>query len=200
MNRAGLAVTLTLAVLVGSIFGFYAQLDLDLAGLFFNPDTHMFNINGQSWASCSRDASLWLVALLSAPAFIAIGSKLVLPRRRMLIGGQKAAFLVLTLALGPGIIANVVFKDHWGRFRPISVTEFGGADRFTPWWDPRGECSGNCSFVAGEPAGTFWTLAPPQWRLLAYSAALAFGAWTSRDRHVGLSALVLRPARIANVA
>ena len=46
MNRAGLAVTLTLAVLVGSIFGFYAQLDLDLAGLFFNSDTHMFNING----------------------------------------------------------------------------------------------------------------------------------------------------------
>ena len=95
--------------------------------------------------------------------------------------GQKAAFLVLTLAVGPGIIANVIFKDHWGRFRPISVTEFGGADRFTPWWDPRGECSGNCSFVAGEPAGMFWTLAPaalapPQWRLLAYSAALAFGA------------------------
>ena len=181
MNRAGLAVTLTLAVLVGSIFGFYAQLDLDLAGLFFNSDTHMFNINGQPWASYSRDASRWLVALLSAPAFIAIGSKLLLPRRRMLIGGQKAAFLVLTLALGPGIIANVVFKDHWGRFRPISVTEFGGADRFTPWWDPRGECSGNCSFVAGEPAGMFWTLAPaalapPQWRLLAYSAALAFGA------------------------
>ena len=118
---------------------------------------------------------------------------------------KKAAFLVLTLALGSGIIANVIFKDHWGRFRPISVTEFGGADRFTPWWDPRGECSGNCSFVAGEPAGTFWTLAPaalapPQWHLLAYSAALAFGAWTSRDRHVGLSALVLRPARIANVA
>ena len=112
---------------------------------------------------------------------------------------------MLTLALGSGIIANVIFKDHWGQFRPISVTEFGGADRFTPWWDPRGECSGNCSFVAGEPAGTFWTLAPaalapPQWRLLAYSAALAFGAWTSRDRHVGLSALVLRPARIANVA
>ena len=50
-----------------------------------------------------------------------------------------------------------------------------------PWWDPRGDCPKNCSFVAGEPSGAFWTLAPaavtpPQWRVLAYAAALAFGA------------------------
>ncbi len=181
MNHAGLAVALTLAVLAGVIFGGYAQLDLDIAGLFFNPDTHMFYAAAQPWSDRSRDASRLLVALLSAPAFLAIGSKLVMPRRRTLISGQAAAFLVLTLALGPGIVANVVLKDHWGRFRPIDVTEFGGADRFTPWWDPRGECLGNCSFIAGEPTGAFWTLAPaalapPQWRLLAYSAALAFGA------------------------
>jgi membrane-associated phospholipid phosphatase len=35
--------------------------------------------------------------------------------------------------------------------------------------------------VAGEPSGAFWTLAPaavvpPQWRALAYGAALTFGA------------------------
>src|SRR5262249_5705241 len=36
------------------------------------------------------------------------------------------------------------------------------------------------SFVAGEPSGAFWTLAPaalapPAWRALAYGAALSFG-------------------------
>jgi lipid A 4'-phosphatase len=71
-------------------------------------------------------------------------------------------------------------KDHWGRARPIDVTEFGGAYHFTPWWDPRGDCPENCSFIAGEPSSAFWTLAPaalapPQWRLLAYGGALAFG-------------------------
>ncbi|MGD0024233.1 MAG: phosphatase PAP2 family protein, partial [Xanthobacteraceae bacterium] len=111
----------------------------------------------------------------------AVVGKLILPGRRMLVGGRAALFLVLTLALGPGILANEVLKDHWGRSRPIDVTEFGGTDRFTPWWDPRGECPNNCSFIAGEPAGAFWTLAPaalapPQWRLPAYGAALAFGA------------------------
>ena len=44
-----------------------------------------------------------------------------------------------------------------------------------------GDCPGNCSFVSGDVAGAFWTvapaaLAPPQWRALAYGAALALGA------------------------
>ena len=181
MNRTALAVALAVAVVAGVLFGVYAQLDLDLAGLFFNPNTHMFRINAELWVEHARDASRWLVALLAAPAFLAICGKLILPRRRMLIGGRAALFLLLTLALGPGIVANALFKDHWGRSRPIDVVEFGGTDRFTPWWDPRGPCPENCSFIAGEPSGAFWTLAPaalapPQWRLLAYGAALAFGA------------------------
>jgi lipid A 4'-phosphatase len=58
---------------------------------------------------------------------------------------------------------------------------FDGDDRFVPWWDPRGNCPDNCSFVAGEPSGAFWTLAPaalapPAWRAAATVGALAFGA------------------------
>jgi membrane-associated PAP2 superfamily phosphatase len=84
------------------------------------------------------------------------------------------------MALGPGVLTNLVLKEHWGRARPIDITELGGDYRFTPWWDPRGDCPDNCSFVAGEPSGGFWTLAPaalapPQLRLLAYGGALAFG-------------------------
>src|SRR4029453_4517896 len=86
-----------------------------------------------------------------------------------------------TLALAPGLVANMVFKEHWGRPRPIDVTEFGGDEHFRPWWDPRGDCPKNCSFIAGEPSGAFWTLSaatvvPPHWRALAHGAALAFGA------------------------
>src|SRR5262249_58444709 len=59
--------------------------------------------------------------------------------------------------------------------------EFGGDEHFRPWWDPRGDCPKNCSFIAGEPSGAFWTMAgaavvPPQWRVLAYGSAFAFGA------------------------
>jgi membrane-associated phospholipid phosphatase len=60
------------------------------------------------------------------------------------------------------------------------VQQFGGTDTFTPWWDPRGECPTNCSFVAGEPSGAFWTMAPAalaplELQPLAFGAALLFG-------------------------
>jgi membrane-associated PAP2 superfamily phosphatase len=99
----------------------------------------------------------------------------------MLLPGRAAVLMVVTLALAPGLLTNVILKDNWGRSRPFYVTEFGGDDPFLPWWDPRGECPKNCSFVAGEPSGAFWTLAPaavtpPHWRALAYGGALAFGS------------------------
>ena len=61
--------------------------------------------------------------------------------------------MVATLALAPGLLTNVILKSHWGRPRPIDVVEFGGDQHFVPWWDPRGDCPDNCSFVAGEPSG-----------------------------------------------
>lgn len=39
---------------------------------------------------------------------------------------RHAAFIFLTLVIGPGFFVNTVFKDHWGRPRPKMVTEFGG--------------------------------------------------------------------------
>jgi len=61
------------------------------------------------------------------------------------------------------------------------VTEFGGDYAFTPWWDPRGTCDSNCSFVSGETSAAVWMtapamLAPPPWRAVALGAALVYGA------------------------
>jgi len=181
MNRAGLYIALGIGAVVGVVFGVFPQLDLAISGLFFDPTIHDFRINALTWAQQSREAARIIVALIVAPAFLALFGKLLLPRRPMFIKTRVALFLVLTLLIGPGLITNSLFKEHWGRARPIDVTQFGGTDRFTAWWDPRGPCPGNCSFIAGEPAGAFWTLAPaaltpPQWRALAYGAALAFGS------------------------
>jgi len=180
MNRTGLAITLAVAVVVGVVFGVYPRLDVDISAFFYNPHVNQFDANAQPWADNSRAAARWVIALIFAPACLAPIGKLIMPKRRMLIGGRAALLLVLTMALGPGILTNVILKDHWGRARPIDIIELGGTHHFTAWWDPRGNCSDNCSFVAGEPSGAFWTLAPaalapPQWRLLAYGGALAFG-------------------------
>ena len=132
------------------------------------------------WVQHAREAARVIITLIVLPAFLAVIGKLIWPQRRMLIEARAALFLIATLALGPGLLTNVILKDHWGRPRPIDVRQFGGDYRFRPWWDPRGDCPNNCSFIAGEPSGAFWTLAPaalagPELQPLAYAAALAFG-------------------------
>jgi len=184
MNRTGLVIALAVAAVVGVIFGLRPDLDLKLAGLFFDPE------RGGFWRSYdppylrARDAATWLITLVAMPAVVALVIKLVRPQRPLLIPGRAIVLMLVTLALGPGVVANLVFKEHWGRPRPIDVTQFGGTEHFRPWWDPRGECPYNCSFVSGEGSAAFWTIAPaavtpPQWRAAAYAAALAFGCAVS---------------------
>jgi lipid A 4'-phosphatase len=181
MNRTGLILALAIGALIGVIFGLWPQLDLDVSALFYNPATHAFATWPWHWMDQVRDAASLLIALIVAPAVFAILGKLVMPRRPMLIAGRAALFLISTLVLGPGILANGILKEHSARMRPADVVQLGGTQKFTPWWDPTGPCETNCSFIAGEPSGAFWTLAPavlapPQWRALAYAAALSFGA------------------------
>jgi len=190
MNRTGLSIALGIGLAVGLLCAVDPRLDLDLAGLTFDTNRQLFGVNAQPWVQHTREAARLIIGLLVLPAFIAVAAKLILPHRRMLIEGRAALFLIATLALGPGVLTNLVFKDHWGRARPIDVQQFGGAYRFTPWWDPRGDCPNNCSFIAGEPSGAFWTLAPaalapPELRVVAYGAALAFGTGIGALRMAG---------------
>jgi len=181
MNRTGLVIALGIGTCVGAVFAIWPQLDIAISRLFFNEQYRVFPIQYSLVARNLRDLFTYVIAALAAPAFIAIAIKLVLPRRRMLISARAALFLIATLALAPGLMANLILKDNWGRPRPAEVTEFNGPEQFRPWWDPRGPCERNCSFVAGEGAGGFWTLAPaalapPHIRPLAYAASLAFGS------------------------
>jgi membrane-associated PAP2 superfamily phosphatase len=182
MNHRGLIVALTLVAIIGVAFGFFPRLDLMIASPF-----HAIVLGGNNFGlrvyaplMFARNVGLWVGALLILPAIAALVIKLVFPARKLLISGRAILFLTATLALGPGLLVNVGLKNHWGRPRPIDVTQFGGDQHFVAWWDPRGDCPSNCSFVSGDVSGAFWTLAPaalapPQWRALAYGAALALG-------------------------
>src|SRR6476469_7672316 len=181
MNRTGLVIALVIGACVGVVFAVYPQFDIAISRVFFDESYRVFPVQYSLVARNLRDLFTYVVAAMVAPAFIAIAIKLVLPRRQMLIAARAAVFLIITLALAPGLMANLILKDHWGRPRPAAVEEFYGPEKFVPWWDPRGTCDKNCSFVAGEGAGGFWTLAPaalapPALRPLAYGAALTFGA------------------------
>jgi len=190
MNRTGLLIALAIGVCVGVVFAVWPQLDIAISRLFFNEQYRVFPVQYSMVARHLRDLFTYVIAALAAPAFIALAIKLILPRRRMLIPARAALFLIATLALGPGLVTNVILKDNWGRPRPPEVTQFNGPEQFRPWWDPRGPCERNCSFVAGEGAGGFWSLAPaalapPHLRPVAYAAALAFGSAAGGLRLIG---------------
>jgi lipid A 4'-phosphatase len=181
MNRTGLVIALAIAAVVGLMFGIWPELDLKLAALFFDPEKRGFPKSYDPFYLRLRDVVSWLITLIVAPAVIALVLKLIRPQRPMFIPGRAMVLMLVTIALVPGVVANLLLKEHWGRPRPIDVGEFGGAEHFRAWWDPRGNCPKNCSFVAGEPSGAFWTMAPafvtpPAWRAFAVAGALTFGA------------------------
>ena len=64
-------------------------------------------------------------------------------------------FLVIYMVLGPGLVINTVFKDHWGRPRPAEVQNFGGSEKYLPVWE-RGTPGQGKSFPSGHAAVGFF--------------------------------------------
>ena len=184
MNRTGLFIALSLALVIGLVFGIFPELDLKLASLFYDAPTRSFPLKLNWVATYARDGAMWIAWAIATPAIAAVIIKLIRPDRPLLMSGRAIVFLLLTLTLSAGVFTNLTFKSYWGRPRPVLVTEFGGDLPFVAWWDPRGQCGRNCSFFSGEGATAFWTFAPaaltpPAWRPLAYAAATLFGVVTS---------------------
>src|SRR5437868_2271287 len=184
MNRTGLFVALSLALVIGLLFGIHPELDLKLAALFYDAAAKSFPLKLNALAAIARDGAMWIAWGLALPAIAALVIKLARPDKPLLISGRAIIFLLVTLVLSAGVLTNLTFKSYWGRPRPVVVTEFNGSEPFVPWWDPRGSCGRNCSFFSGEGATAFWTyapaaLAPPTWRPLAYAGATVFGVVTS---------------------
>ena len=190
MNRTGLLIALTVGAATGLVFGLSPQLDLALSRPFFEPEGLGFWARVHPAWLWVRWLGIWVPTVLGVVAGVVLIGKLLLPRRRMLLPGRAVVLMLVTLALAPGLVTNVLLKDNWGRPRPIDVTEFNGGERFVPWWDPRGECPKNCSFVAGEPSGAIWMMSaaavlPPPWQAPAYGLILAFAAAVGVTRLAG---------------
>jgi len=94
------------------------------------------------------------LALFGLAAFLASFFRRDLQRWRL-----AGAFLVLLLVLGPGLLVNVAFKDHWGRPRPREIVQFGGQKPFLQPWQ-RGEDGKGRSFPSGHASAAFYMTAP----------------------------------------
>ena len=111
MNRTGLFIALGLALVVGLVFGLYPELDLKLAGLFYDAATRSFPLKLNALAAIARDGAMWIAWGLAVPAIVALVVKLARPDRPLLISGRAIVFLLVTLILSAGVLTNLTFKS-----------------------------------------------------------------------------------------
>ena len=168
------------------LFVAYPELDLMVSGGFY-ADGEFF-LRRASWVRFLYDYGELPVRFV---AFGAGGVALVLwaMRRGSLLGWSRKVYLYLFLAgvLGPALVVNGVFKEHFDRARPVQVEAFGGDKQFTPAFIIADQCERNCSFVSSHAACGFYFVAlgflfGGRWRRFWFASGIAAGALVGAGR------------------
>ncbi|MCX6249694.1 MAG: phosphatase PAP2 family protein [Bacteroidetes bacterium] len=73
---------------------------------------------------------------------------------------RKASMvLVFTIVVGPGVLVNLLLKDHTGRPRPREITEFGGTEKYVCVCE-KGDTNEGKSFPCGHCSMGFYLAIP----------------------------------------
>jgi len=181
MSRLTLTMVVSM-VFFALLFTLWPQLDLATSAAFFS-DGHF---NGEKSALVMAlyggipVMSKGIIISLFVALFLFCFIRSEKGRQRR----AQAGYLLVALALGPGLLIDVVLKDNWGRARPAKVSEFGGQSHFTPAMVPSRECDNNCSFVSGHASAGFYVVslgflggavARRRWTLIGMVAGGIFG-------------------------
>jgi len=79
--------------------------------------------------------------------------------KKSAIKWRKASyFMLFVMIIGPGILANGTFKEHWGRPRPREIKEFNGTENYVKVW-VKGDTNGK-SFPCGHATMGFYLAIP----------------------------------------
>ncbi len=160
-----------------AVFAVWPELDLAVASLFYAGDGHF--IGRGRWGDFGRAVG-YLVPFVTLALFLfSYAARRAGFRAWVAPSWPSLVMLVLTMVLGPGLLANLILKDHSHRPRPAQVRQFGGGMDFRPWYRFDGACPRNCAFVSGEATEAFWmlapaSLAPSPLQPMAIAAALVF--------------------------
>ncbi len=158
--------------------------------------SHSFYRVSSGWYLADRVPWRWLYLYGQYPAIVlAVGALVVLLASWWRLSWhryrRRCLFLVLVVALGPGLIINTVLKPGWGRPRPRQIQAFNGEKTYRGWWQPAGLGAGK-SFPSGHASMGFVMLAgiiliPRQrvgFRVVGVMSALGYSGVMSAARIV----------------
>ena len=134
-----------LAVVIAALFAF-SPLDIDAARVFYrsNDVDHWPLARRMPW-SMLYGVAPWITASLLIVGLVALAAGILRDRSTWRL---HAVFLLLSVAVGPGLLTNAIFKDHWCRPRPREIVAFGGPLQYVPAPLPGSEAG--ASFPCGH--------------------------------------------------
>ena len=153
-------ITLLAATLmaVSFIFVGFPQIDITVSALFYKPEQNFLLRNTplhlfvDSWIRPS-------IKYLTVTLVVACIYKLFLGKSPIKRRFNIVTFLFSSFLLGPVLLVNGLLKEFIGRARPKNIIEYGGTKIFSPAYFPADQCETNCSFVSGDAAAAFSTIA-----------------------------------------
>ena len=179
-STVGLVITLIVAIAVGVIFAIDPSLDVKIAVFFRTEPARGYVVAMQPVVDVLRDVNRAYFVCFILIAAISLVIRLVWPLAPMLFPSKSALLIVGVTLLAPVLVTEGILKPYWSRPRPLQIVELGGVQQFAPWWQTRGPCKKNCSFVSSEVVTAFSMIAvalgvPLSWQPLWVGGALIFG-------------------------
>jgi len=146
-------------VLVAVILTFLIALtnaDLAIEKLLYSPEKGWFMSQDTPWRLLYDYGNIPAI-ILSVAGFVIL--VLGFFRKQLRPYRKISLFLVIFMILGPGLVINTIFKDHWGRPRPADIVDFGGKQTFHQVWEMGQSLQGK-SFPSGHASVGFFLFSP----------------------------------------
>jgi lipid A 4'-phosphatase len=140
------------------LFSFFPELDIRFSMCFYDPASRFYLADAPFCKWIYQSVEIITIVWV-AMAVLLLAVMWIRKKKRFGLSIKQIIYLLAALAIGPGLIVNIVLKDNWGRARPYDVTAFGGTSAFTPAFVISSECRNNCSFVSGHAAMGFYFIA-----------------------------------------
>ena len=132
----------------------WLNMDLGFSARFYWETLQWFQAHAGWVEMLYRFGNLPAIVAASGGLIAAVGSLKFARLRRF---SKLSVFLAMLLIIGPGVIVNAIFKEHYGRPRPREVVEFGGRQEFVPALQPNFGKHGH-SFPSGHASMGFYFL------------------------------------------
>lgn len=169
-------------IFFSAIFILFPQIDVKTSALFY--DGNSFYLKGSLFERFFYNSVKVLLTTFTLASFSIYFYNKFTKKNLLGVDGKVMLYIVLVLSIAPGLIVNATLKDHWGRARPVQITEFGGHKTFSPAFvlsDQKGH-----SFSSGHTSAAFafvgFALLSRKRRRFWMSLAISYGVLVSFAR------------------